>query len=133
MLFAGWATTSLGMVLLVGAVQTNNPRNGDPAAIQAGAALFRERCADCHGVDAKGGSGPDLTRSWTTEDRDERMFQTIRSGVPGSIMPSTPAPDEELWAIVAYLRSISAAKAEESTGNVANGERIFAASWSSLP
>src|SRR5437773_322168 len=31
-----------------------------------GAAMFRERCAECHGADAKGERGPDLTRLWTT-------------------------------------------------------------------
>jgi putative heme-binding domain-containing protein len=125
MLITGWAM-ALATVLFVGGVQTQNPRDGDPAAIQAGAALFRERCADCHGADAKGVRGPDLTRLWTTDGRDERVFQTIRSGVPGSIMPPSPAPDTELWAIVAYLRNFSTARPEESSGNVANGERIFA-------
>ena len=119
----GWA---LATVLFAGGVQARNPRQGDPAAIQAGGALFRERCADCHGADAKGVSGPDLTRLWTTEASDERVFQTIRSGVPGSIMPSSAAPDAELWAIVAYLRNISTAKSEESSGNVANGAQILA-------
>src|SRR5712691_2202776 len=114
----GWALAS---VLFIGGLQAKNPREGDPAAIQAGGALFRERCADCHGADAKGVSGPDLTRLWTTEASDERVFQTIRSGVPGSIMPSSAAPDQELWAIVAYLRNTSTAKSEESSGNVTNG------------
>ena len=129
MLFIGWALT-LGAVL-IGVIQTKNPRDGDPLAIRAGAALFRERCADCHGADAKGVRGPDLTQLWTTDGRDERVFHTIRAGVPGSIMPPSPAPDDELWAIVAYLRNISTARPEESSGNVANGERIFAASCAS--
>ena len=127
MQLVGWALT-LATTLVAGGGQTRNPREGDPAAIRAGAALFRERCADCHGADAKGVRGPDLTGLWTTEASDDRVFQTIRSGVAGSIMPPTSAPDDELWAIVAYLRNISTARPEESSGNVANGERIFAAS-----
>ena len=75
---------TLATVLFVGGVQASSPPDGDPAAIQAGASLFRERCADCHGADAKGVSGPDLTRLWTTMDADQRVFQTIRSGVPGA-------------------------------------------------
>jgi cytochrome c oxidase cbb3-type subunit III len=130
MVFTAWALT-LAAALAAGGVQTRNPRDGDPAAVQAGGALFRERCADCHGADARGGRGPDLTRPWTTEGSDQRVFQTIKSGVPGSIMPPAAAPDEELWAIVAYLRNISTARPEASTGNVANGEQIFAASCSS--
>jgi putative heme-binding domain-containing protein len=58
----------------------------------------------------------------------ERVFQTIRAGVPGSIMPPSQAPDDEIRAIVAYLRSLSmAGSAAASTGNATNGERIF---WS---
>lgn len=112
---------------VAGGAQTRNPRDGDPAAIQAGAALFRERCADCHGDDAKGVRGPDLTRLWTRDEADQRVFQTIRSGVAGSIMPASTAPDAEIWAIVAYLRSISTAKAEATSGSTANGDRLFAA------
>ena len=107
------------------------PRAGDPNAAQAGGALFRERCADCHGADAKGGRGPDLTRLWTADGADEKAFQTIRNGIPGSIMPPTTAPDAEIRAIVAYLRGISTARPELLTGDAANGEKIFSASCSS--
>jgi putative heme-binding domain-containing protein len=122
---------ALGAMLVRGGAQTNTPRAAGPAVVQAGSALFRERCADCHGADAKGVRGPDLTRLWTAPGSDERVFQTIRSGVPGSIMPASSAPDDELWAVIAYLRSISTANAEASSGNVTNGERVFAANCSS--
>ena len=125
-----WAT-ALAAVLFIGSARAQNPRDSGPATVQAGAALFRERCADCHGDDAKGVRGPDLTRLWTSDGSDDRVFRTIRSGVPGSIMPPSTAPDAELWAIVAYLRSISTAKPEESSGSVAAGEKIFAASCAS--
>jgi putative heme-binding domain-containing protein len=46
-------------------------------------------------------------------------------------MPPSQAPDTELWAIVAYLRNINAAKPEESSGSVANGARILAANCAS--
>jgi putative heme-binding domain-containing protein len=102
-----------------------------PAAAGAGAALFRERCAECHGADAKGERGPNLTGLWTGDANgtsDDRVFQTIRVGVPGSIMPPSQAPDEEIRAIVAYLRSLgTAGPSGSSSGNSANGERIF---WS---
>ena len=42
-------------------------------------------------------------------------------------MPPSTAPDAELRAIVAYLRNISTARREASSGNVANGARILAA------
>jgi putative heme-binding domain-containing protein len=116
-----------------------NPRDADPAAVRAGGALFRERCAECHGSDAKGVQGHDLTRLWTSGATDERVFQTIRAGVPNTLMPSSSAPDEELRSVVRYLRSLNATPAEtgraesapavnvagETAGNTRHGEQVF--------
>ena len=108
-------------------------RDLDPAVVRTGAGLFRERCAECHGADAKGVAGHDLTRLWASGATDERVFQTIRAGVPNTLMPSSAAPDDELRALVAYLRSLngSAAAGETARGNTDNGERIFWASCGS--
>ena len=46
--------------------QQPNPFEGDVAAVTAGGALFAGRCADCHGADARGSRGPDLTQRWAT-------------------------------------------------------------------
>lgn len=95
----------------------------------AGAALFRERCAECHGTDAKGVAGHDLTRVFASGATDDRVFQTIRQGVPNTIMPSSTAPDGEISALVSFIRSLNGAGAAEAVrGNVSNGERIFWAS-----
>src|ERR1700722_1901402 len=113
----------------------------DPAAVRTGGALFRERCAECHGSDAKGVTGHDLTRLWTSGATDERVFQIIRSGVPNTIMPSSSAPDEELRSVVRYLRNLNdaaiagAATPETSRGtststgvlDINHGEAVF---WS---
>ncbi len=123
-----------GSSRLAAAVPCRRPvlARSNPATIETGGRLFRERCADCHGGDAKGSRGPDLTGLWIDAAADERAFQTIRTGIPGSIMPSSSAPDDELRAIISYLRSIGTAGAgERSAGNAINGERIFAANCSS--
>jgi putative heme-binding domain-containing protein len=104
------------------------PGASDPATARAGAALFRERCSECHGADAKGVPGHDLTRLWAAGATDQRVFQTIRQGVPNTIMPATTAPDSEVSALVSYLRSLNGAGAEAAGGNADNGERIFWAS-----
>ena len=94
-----------------------------------GAGLFRERCAECHGGDGKSVAGHDLTRLFASGATDERVFQTIRQGVPNTLMPSTTAPDDEVWALVSYVRSLNGAgTAAAVRGNTENGERIFRAS-----
>jgi putative heme-binding domain-containing protein len=96
---------------------------------RSGESMFRERCSECHGADAKGVAGHDLTRLWAAGATDDRVFQTIRQGVPNTIMPSSTAPDNELRAIVSYLRGLGSAAARVPiSGNVQNGERIFSSS-----
>ena len=103
-----------------------NPFEGDAAARRAGAALDDTRCAECHGADAKGISGPDLTARWEVGTSDARVFETIRLGRPGSIMPSSSAPDDEIWAVVAYLKGISTVPPVEFvTGDADRGREIF--------
>src|SRR5213083_1441184 len=59
---------------------------------------------------------------------DERLFNTIRKGIPGTDMPGSQAADYELLLVIAYLRNVSAVPATEAiTGNVDNGAKIFAA------
>ena len=127
-------TLTLATVILAApsvVVQAFGPAQG-PAVVETGGRLFRERCADCHGGDAKGSRGPDLTGLWINTAADERAFQTIRAGVPGRVMPPSAAPDDELRAIISYLRSIGTAGAgERAAGNAINGERIFSANCSS--
>lgn len=122
----------LSAVLVTGQDRAKNPLEGNADAIRTGTVLFEVRCSECHGVDAKGGLGPDLTILWASGATDERLFQTIRGGVAGTDMPRSNAPDNEIWATLAYLRTLTpTVLIDESMGNAANGERIFWASCGS--
>jgi putative heme-binding domain-containing protein len=114
------------VVPLPASAQGGNPYDGDRTAIRAGGALYRARCAQCHGGDAKGISGPDLTLLWASGTSDDRVFQAIQTGVSGSIMPSTSAPDTEIWAMVAYVKSISTVpEFDNDRGDATRGQEIF--------
>jgi alcohol dehydrogenase (cytochrome c) len=105
-----------------------------PAAdeVARGRGLYQTRCADCHGIDAKGVHGPDLTTIlFDNGERDARVLETIRRGVPGTEMPASNAPDQELRAIVAYLHTLNSREDDVVAGNQENGERIFRASCAS--
>jgi putative heme-binding domain-containing protein len=108
-----------------------NPHLNNKASIRTGMTQYRVRCGDCHGLDAAGYRGPDLTAVMAAGATDERLFQVIRKGVPGTEMPSTTAPDEDVLMIIAYLRNLGgAAPADKVTGNVDNGAKIFASNCS---
>jgi cytochrome c oxidase cbb3-type subunit III len=113
---------------------TKNPLEGNPLAISNGAAMFRNRCAGCHGPDAHGYLGPDLTGFWANGGTDDRMFNIVRRGVPGTEMIGADPQrvlDKDIWQTLAYLRTLGAVPAAPATGDAANGERIFRTNCSS--
>jgi putative heme-binding domain-containing protein len=113
---------------------TKNPLEGNAQAISNGAAMFRTRCAGCHGPDARGYLGPDLTGFWAAGGTDDRIFDIVRRGVPGTEMPPADPQrvlDKEIWQVLAYLRTLNAVPVTPPSGDAANGERIFRSNCSS--
>jgi cytochrome c oxidase cbb3-type subunit III len=106
-----------------------NPLAGNADAIRFGTALYRARCADCHGMDARGVRAPDLTQVWASGRTDDGLFKTVKGGVPGTEMPANPRMfDQEVWQVLAYLRTLAAsAPNDPPKGNAENGQRIFRA------
>jgi alcohol dehydrogenase (cytochrome c) len=97
------------------------------ADLSAGQALFQKSCASCHGENARGGRGPDLTSGqWRWGGSTAAITQNIIAGIPGTQMPafSMTAADAEL--IVAWLRSLkSGAPEEKPRGNPDAGRKLF--------
>ena len=95
--------------------------------------LFRARCADCHGMDARGVRAPDITQVWASGRTDDGLFKTIKGGMPGTEMPANPRMfDHEAWQILAYLRTLAApAPTDPPRGNAQNGEKIYRAKCAS--
>jgi putative heme-binding domain-containing protein len=106
-----------------------NPLAGNADAIRFGTGLYRARCADCHGMDARGVRAPDLTQVWASGRTDDGLFKTVKNGVPGTEMPANPRMfDQEVWQVLAYLRTLAAsAPNEPPKGNAENGQRVFRA------
>jgi putative heme-binding domain-containing protein len=108
--------------------EKKNPAIGNPAAIEAGRGLYMGGCAGCHGQGGQGGRGPNLKGRgmWHSLD-DNGLFNTIKKGVPGADMPPSNLGDEQLWQLVAFVRSINAPAVEQKiSGNPQSGEAVFA-------
>jgi alcohol dehydrogenase (cytochrome c) len=106
----------------------NNPHLGNKESIRSGMAAYRVTCADCHGLDASGYRGPDLVAFIAGGATDERLFDTIRKGVPGTEMPAQrdDVSDNDILQIMAYLRNLSTVAAPEMPiGNVTHGRGLF--------
>jgi putative heme-binding domain-containing protein len=105
-----------------------NPLQGNPTALKQGQNIYRGRCAVCHGIDAKGFRGSDLTTGdWVHGGSDAQIFKTIQTGVPGTEMPGHGnMSDEEIWMVITYLRTLSAPGGPVAErGNAARGEQLF--------
>src|SRR5258706_9711396 len=106
-----------------------NPLEGNPEALKTGMGLFRTRCAACHGVDARGVRGPDLTGVWAAGASDGGLFDVVQKGRAGTEMPpGIFMSDDDIWKTLAYLRTLGATPSPVSAkGNAENGDRIFSA------
>ncbi len=106
-----------------------NPFANDPAAVAAGQKVFNSTCVVCHGESASGGRGPALnTGNFAHGAGDYDIFQTVRSGIPGSQMPSfSRLPADDVWRVVTYLKSLAGKTGgnEVATGDAKSGEALF--------
>lgn len=105
-----------------------NPLAGNPTALKQGQNIYRGRCAVCHGIDAKGFRGSDLTTGdWVHGGSDAQIFRTIRAGVAGTEMPPHGnMSEDEIWMVITYLRTLSApGGAAPERGDAARGEQLF--------
>ena len=107
---------------------TKNPLQGNQDAVRDGGTKFRSRCAGCHGPDARGYIGPDITGLSAAGYSDERLFGIVRRGVPGTDMtPADPlrVSDKEIWQMLAYVATLTPAPSTAAAGDAQNGERLF--------
>ena len=81
----------------------------NPAVLEIGRSRFTRTCASCHGEQAQGLIGPNLTDDrWIHGGTVEQIFQSIAKGWPAKGMPpwGRALKPEELAALVSYVRSV---------------------------
>lgn len=112
----------------------DNPLAHDAKMAKAGEFEFRINCAFCHGLGARGGGrGPDLTRARKRHGTsDDEIFHNISTGIPGTAMPGNGSngqgvsmTDDEIWQLVAYIRSVEVKAPTTPAGDAALGKALF--------
>jgi putative heme-binding domain-containing protein len=100
---------------------------GDDAAIEAGHELYLNVCSGCHGPTAEGGRGPNLiTARNARRASNEDLFGMIKNGIPGSDMPPSPLPEDQVWQMAAFVRNLSApAYFQSSKGDYEAGKAVY--------
>lgn len=106
-----------------------NPYEGSPQAIASGKALFiKMNCAGCHGYDAKGNMGPDLTDTyWRYGGLPAQIYSSIHDGRAQG-MPAWGAalPPQEIWKLVAYIESLGGTYSADGTPRNAQRPELVA-------
>ena len=100
---------------------------GNPEAIAAGRETYMLVCSGCHGATGGGGRGPDLvTGRGVARAEDDELFDVIKDGIPGSDMPPSPLPDEQVWQMTAFVRNLSAPAIQQGVpGDPAAGREVY--------
>src|SRR4051812_43135137 len=96
-----------GWLAPAGESERANPLAGLPALSAGGGKLFKQRCSECHGLDARGTTrAPDLHAADVQAQTDGSLFWKISSGNTRSGMPSFSfLPAQQRWQLVLFLRS----------------------------
>jgi cytochrome c oxidase cbb3-type subunit 3 len=93
-----------------------NPTAKDPAAAERGMQYFvKFNCVGCHAPNGAGGMGPSLSNAAFKFGSDpDQLFVVISHGAPQG-MPAwgSVLPQQVIWDLVAYIKSISKAPKPE--------------------
>lgn len=105
--------------------QKVNPFAGKPEAAAAGANLYRNNCAKCHGENAEGKSGrPSLKSDRLRNATDGDIAWIIKNGEMFKGMPNWGGlPEQERWQLVTYLRTLNPPEADSLSAPSTGGRQ----------
>jgi mono/diheme cytochrome c family protein len=101
------------------AARLTNPVPVTPESIAAGQAIYRRRCAGCHGADGKGGPPKEeflkaasnlVDDQWDHGSTDGEIFAVIKNGVPPDLVMEgwgDRLSDTDIWNVVNFLRDLA--------------------------
>jgi cbb3-type cytochrome c oxidase subunit III len=100
------------------AAKIQNPVQPSLESIAGGKQAFTRYCANCHGLNAEGGPGNDLTppapdltdNEWKHGSTDGEIFSSIKNGVAPDFNMGAfgdQLKDEDIWNVMNYIRSLA--------------------------
>jgi len=111
------------------AAKPKNPLGDGIEVVAAGRSLYNQTCTLCHGRDgAEGERAPALNANRRYFRLSEAaIFDAIKNGISGTLMPASGLEDTEIWKIVAYIRNIRGTASDSLIpGDIDNGMKVFA-------
>jgi mono/diheme cytochrome c family protein len=86
-----------------------NPYQGQDDAVAAGALIYADHCAHCHGKSAEGSSKRPTLKSDRVEHEatDGDLYWLLSNGnMKKGMPPWSKLPDQQRWQVIAYLKSL---------------------------
>jgi len=85
-----------------------NPMAGNPTSVAAGAKLFQQNCAACHGRQGQGSDKrPNLHSERLKSASPGQLEWLLKNGSLKNGMPSwSRLPEPQRWQLVTYLKSL---------------------------
>ena len=97
--------------------------SGLAVAAPDGQGLYVEHCAACHQMEGEGGIGLPLIREKLEDMSDSYLFNTIRLGRPGRVMPAYQRmSDAQVKAIIGFLRRQSGTTGRDYDSSPVDGD-----------
>jgi cytochrome c oxidase cbb3-type subunit III len=120
----------MGMVCAAAAqIAPKNPLGHGPEVAAEGHTIFNQTCTACHGIDGgEGERAPALVGDRRFFRLSESaLYDTIKHGIPGTGMPASNIPDDDIWRVVVFIRAMRSSASEvDIPGNVEHGREVFA-------
>src|SRR5688572_30396109 len=105
-----------------------NPLGNSLEVVAAGRVLYNKTCTGCLGPDGtEGDRAPalDANRRYFRVS-EAAIFDTVKNGSAGTVMPSSGLADDDVWRIVAFIRAIRATASDVPVpGDVQKGMSVF--------
>ena len=126
-----WSSSLLLLLLLIiGApAQTRTSKTRQPSNdATPGKRAYSARCANCHGLDGRGGErGPNIATSPKTQRlSDKQLTNVITNGRPNSGMPAFRlVGTSEIQKLVVYVRVLQGNMKASVVGNPQKGKELF--------
>jgi cytochrome c oxidase cbb3-type subunit 3 len=109
--------------------QTEGAHKTVKRALVSGKQTFASTCANCHGLDGRGGErAPNIAEKPRVQQlSDGQLFKIIENGIPGTGMPAFHSLESSnIKAVVTYVRTLQGTKkVVKLPGDPARGEAIF--------
>jgi putative heme-binding domain-containing protein len=111
-----------------GAAPVMSLRSATSADLAAGKKIFDAQCAWCHGTNGTGGTGPILQRANLRHaSTDRALVEIVRTGIPGTEMPSfaIALTERTAWQTAAYVRSLGRTAQTPVRGDARRGGTVY--------